>query len=207
MVSVAGVTDVVLKGAIILVSLLLAAGIAGFVTWLILQQKKYKQYKCVIWGMDGFGQVFEEYDNAGIYVDPKTNNKRLFLKKNRVGLNADKIPFIQSGKSKIVYLHKFGLKNFRFLKPRLNDDKMEIDVGEEDVNWALNSYERGKKIFSQDRLLQFMPYIAIAFVSIVILIIFIYLFRKLDTLKEVAQALTEMVKHAKQMTAGTVVLE
>lgn len=200
------VSDTVLRIVIILVSFLFAGGLVTLTSIALMKFKRYNQYKVVIWGIDGFGQPYQKTDKAGIFVDNKTKNKRFFIKKAKVGLNADSVPFIQEGKLRVVYLHQIGLKNFRFIKPRI-EKNVSFEVGEEDVNWAVNTYERGKKVFSQDRLLQFMPYIILAFVSIIVLIIFIYLFRKLDAMVEFAEAAKEMTKQLAQIKTGTVVIE
>jgi len=206
MISLAGVTDVLLQILMIVLGILFFGGLAAGTIWLYLTQKRYKQFKCIIWTKDAFGQVIEKTDGGGIFIDKKTNNKRFFMKNSKVGLEPDNIPYIQSGKTKVVYMRQDGLKNFRFIKPVLGP-QLSFEVGEEDVNWAINSYERGKRIFSTDRLLQFMPFILLAFVSIIILIIFIYLFRKLDALVDFAQAAEEMTRNMAQAQAGTVIIE
>jgi uncharacterized protein YoxC len=51
-----------------------------------------------------------------------------------------------------------------------------------------------------------LPYIGLALVSIIILVIFIYLFRKLDVLKEVSANLLEMAKEVARMRTGEVIV-
>lgn len=168
--------------------------------------KKYKQYKIVIFEKDGFGQLKQTYDQGGVFVDRKTKNKRLFLKANNVGLNPDNIPYIQSTKSKTVYLFKTGLKNFRYIKLKISDVEFGIKVGEEDVNWSINAYERQKKLFANNFIEKILPFIVIAFVSLVILIIFIYFFRNFGVLAEVAASLKEAAQAMAQAKSGTLVL-
>ena len=135
---------------------------------------RYKHFRCVIFERDGFGQLTKTYDNAGIFVDKKTGNKRLYIKKAYVGLDPDNIPYIVDNKGKkTIYLYRTGLKNYHYIKINIKQPGITLTVGEEDVNWAINAYERAKKTFSNSLLMQLMPYIALAFVSIVILIIFI----------------------------------
>lgn len=205
-ISVSSISGTVLNVAVVILAIIFAGAIAIGLVYLWTRWKKYKEYKCIIWEKDGFGQVYEKYDQAGVFVDNKTNYKRMFLKKANVSLSADNIPFIQSGKFKVVYLHQYGLKNFRFIKPRI-EDKVSFQVGEEDVNWAVVSYERGKKAFSMDRLLQFMPYIALGFVSLVILILFIYLIKQFDTLKEAMLIGKELTHNLAQAKAGTIIVD
>lgn len=181
--------------------------IMGIGFYFYFQTQRYKQFLCIIWYRDGFGQLQQTFDNAGVFIDGKTNNKRLFLQKADVGLCPDEIPFLTGNKGKrYVYLYRKGLKNFFFLRPEINMDGVKIQVGEEDVNWSVNSYEKAKKLFSATTLLQYMPFIALAFVSIIILIIFIYFFKDFDVLKEVALALAEASKNMANAGTGTAVI-
>jgi hypothetical protein len=81
-----------------------------------------------------------------------------------------------------------------------------LNVGEEDVNWGVNAYERQKKIFGSNALLQYLPFIALGFVSIVILIMFIYFFKQFSVLKDVALAFESAARTLAQANGGTVVL-
>ena len=159
---------------IIIVVILLVGGFLIGLMFLYFYTKKWKQFKVIVWGKDSFGQVYEEYDSAGIFVDKQTMNKRFFLKNNKVGLNPDNVPYVVDRKGKkMVYVIKTGLKNFYFLQPKLDTQgKITFSVGEEDVNWAVNAYERQKKVFGSSMLLQYMPFIVLAFVSIIVLVIF-----------------------------------
>lgn len=204
--TVDSIGNTALNIVMILLSLIFAGAIVVGIAWFFIRRKKFNQYECIIWKKDAFDKVEEIEDKAGVYVDKVTNYKRLFLKKANVSLSADNIPFIRRGKKKVIYLEQFGLKNFRFLKPSVSGDSVEIDVGEEDVNWAIVSYERGKKAFSTDRLLQFMPYILLGFVSLIILIMFIYLFKQLGTIKELFVAAEELTNSIAQARAGTVIV-
>jgi hypothetical protein len=182
---------------------IVVAGIVLFLKWW-----KYSQFSCRIWEQDGFGQWRETVDRAGIFVDRKTNNKRFFLKKANVGLSADNVPYISTkGVRKIVYLLRTGLKNFRFIRITPSNPSVFLNVTEEDVNWAVNAYERQKKIFSKDLFLQYLPFMILAFVCIIILVIFIYFFKNFDTLKEVAVAFREAASSIAQANAGTVIVQ
>jgi hypothetical protein len=150
--------------------------------------RKYKEFLCVIYDKDGFGNRIISYDNAGIFIDKQTNNKRFFLKKHNVGLSPDNVPAIYDGKNKVVFLQKVGLKNFRFVKISFDEDLPTLEVTEEDVNWAINSYERQKK-FNNAWLEKYLPYIALIIVAMVIMIVFIYFFKDFDTLKTMADKL------------------
>jgi hypothetical protein len=173
-------------GIIIFVAVFIALIVIGFM-FLYFKKKRYDEYTCIIWFRDGFGQLQQVHDKAGVFLDKKTNNKRLFLQKANVGLSADNIPYVMTGKGKrFVYLYRNGLKNFYFLKPDVTMTGVTVKVGEEDVNWAINAYERGKQTFMNNTLLQYLPFITLAFVSVIILIIFVYFFKNFSVLKEVA---------------------
>ena len=136
--------------AVILIAIIFVGAFFALATWLFIRWKKYQQFEIEIWQEDGLGKLNVKYDTAGIFVDSKTKNKRLFLKKHKVGLDPDNIPHMPStrGKKKVLILHT-GLKNFRYIKPKTTGEQIGFTVGEEDVNWAINSYERQKKIFAQ----------------------------------------------------------
>lgn len=175
--------------ALILVGALVVGGILFFFKW-----RRYTEYKCVVWEKDGFGHTNETYDKAGIFVDKKTKNKRFYMKRANVGLNPDNVPFVPNVASgmfaarKTVYLLRTGLKNFQFIQPEIGNPHIDLNVGEEDVNWAVNAYEGQKVRFAASMLLQYLPFILLGFVSIIILILFIYLFNKLDILRDIMQA-------------------
>uniref|UniRef100_A0A6M3IE79 Uncharacterized protein n=1 Tax=viral metagenome TaxID=1070528 RepID=A0A6M3IE79_9ZZZZ len=193
--------------AILLIVTLFVGGAGVGVTWIILQQRRYKQFLCEIWQQDGFGQFTIKHDDAGIFVDSQTKNKRLFLKKHNVGLEPDNVPYLITDKGrKKVYLLQTGLKNFRYIKPVITENMITFTVGEEDVNWAINSYERQKKLFAQSWLIQYMPFILLAFVSIIILIMFIQLFKQLPMIKDIVLEMKEVVQGLAQAKSGTTVI-
>lgn len=206
MVNVSAITSGVLNVGVMITVMILILG--GIVLLYLLSRrlKRYSQFKCIIFYKDGFGQEVQEYDRAGIFVDGKTKNKRLFLQKNNVGLDPNNIPVIADGKGKkTVYLFRHGLKNFQYIKFRMSET-FNVIVGEEDVNWAINAYERCKVMFSQTLLMQLLPFLAIAFVSIIILIIFIYFFKNFDVLRDVAVNLKEAAQAIAQANSGTTVI-
>jgi len=192
-------------GVMIIVGIILSA-ILGGMLWGFLRYKRYREFKCIIFEKDGLGQVHQKFDGAGIFTDKKTSNKRFYMKKNKVGLNPDNVPFIKTGNIKSVYLMQNGLKNFHYINMNITDNKYNVTVGEEDVNWAINAYERQKKMFSASLLMQLMPFVALAFVSIIILVIFIYFFKEFATLREFAVVMKETAQILAQSSGGTTVI-
>lgn len=183
---------------------LIALGVIILIFILIRKKKRFSQFKCVIWRTDSSGRIQESYDRAGIFLDGKTKNKRFFLERSNVGLDPDNVPDIPTPKGKrTVYLLQTGLKNFHFIRPSIAYPAITLSVGEEDVNWATNAYERTKNRFMQNTLLQWMPFILLAFVSIVILIIFIYFFKNFDVLRDVAISLQETARTIATITSNS----
>ncbi|RLA46934.1 MAG: hypothetical protein DRR04_05335 [Gammaproteobacteria bacterium] len=199
----AGALNILLIGFL----LIIITALIAFAVFLWQRHKRFGQFTAIIWFRDGFGQLQQTHDTGGVFVDKKTANKRLFLRRNNVGLSPDNIPFLTGPKGKrYVYLYQRGLKNFLYLRPNVRAEGVSIEVGEEDVNWAINAYERQKKLFASNMLLQYMPFIALAFVSIIILIIFIYFFKDFKVLAEVAEALKGAAQAFAQAQAGTAII-
>lgn len=193
-------------GTIFIVLLILITFI-GLAVWGFLYWKKFQDYKVTVWERDAFGNIRQYQDNAGVFVDKKTNNKRLFLQRTNVGLQPDNIPYvINSNGKREVYLIKRGLKNFQFIKPTINAEGFEFKVNEEDINWGVNAYERAKKMFQSNSLMQYLPFILLAFVSIIILVIFIYFFKDFAVLKDVAIALQNSAEALRVANGGGVIL-
>jgi hypothetical protein len=196
-----------LNATVIIIFIVVVCVIIGVIAWWYFNQKKYKEYTCIVWSRNGFGQLQQNLDNAGVFMDKKTNNIRLFLKNANVGLCPDDIPYIPGSKGqRYVYLYRKGLKNFFFIRPNVQMDSIDVKVGEEDVNWAANSYEKAKKLFSSSMLMQYMPFIALAFVSIIILVMFIYFFKDFGVLKDTAVALQAAAEAMRQANTGTTII-
>lgn len=198
--------NVALSWIILIITLVIVGVIVFLIAKKVLKELQYK-YKCIIFEEGNDSAIV---DKAGVFIDKKTQNKRFFLKKANVGLNPDKIPYKTAvagfGVTKYVFLLKTGLKNFRYLNLKSSSNPgFYVSVGEEDVNWAINAYERQKKLFSQTLLMQLMPFIALAFTSIIILIIFIYFFKEFGTLRDMAVAMQEAAKELAKASIGAVV--
>jgi len=204
--SIETVASTAMNVGLMILTLLLFGGVSVGGVILYLKWKKYSMYNCIIFRRDGFGQLTQYTDRAGVFVDSKTKNKRFFLKKSGVGLDPDNVPFIPAH-TKTVYLLQTGEKNFHFINMKIDGTKINLHVGEEDVNWAINSYERQKKMFQQSMWMQALPFVIMAFVCIVILIIFIYFFKEFDTLKDVAVAFKDAAQLLSQANSGTTVLQ
>lgn len=178
-----GVINWIIKSGVMLGSILIVGGIGVLVTWMIIKYRKYSEFYCVIferWGIS--------FDSAGIFVDNKTNNKRFYMKKANVGLSPDNVPYKKVGNKKWVFLKRDGLKNFRYIELDFSEEDITPNVTEEDVNWAINAYDRQKKIFVDSMLMKVMPYAALIFVGIIVAVILIYV------TQDVTKAAKEMAK-------------
>lgn len=206
----AGLAGTAMNIAIFLAVGLVVAAIIGFLAYLYMNKKRYDEqgFKVIIYSQDGFGQIIQREDKASIFVDKITKNKRLFIKKAKIGLEADNFPYTMGSKGeKTVYLLQTGLKNFRFIRVNIDVPKVNLKVGEEDVNWALNEFDKAIKMFdSKDMLMQYMPYIIIAFVSIIILVIFIYFFKDFDKLVTMSANFKDAMIAGANAQTGTIVM-
>lgn len=192
--NLSSVSGPLVSAGVWLAVILIGGAIVTVLALLYLNSKKYSQFVVRILERDGFGNVRESFDRAGVFVNKKTNNKRLFLQRNRVGLDCNDIPYIPSiGKNgkeiKTITLIKLGSKNYKIIRPDITDaGVLNYTVHEEDVNWALNEFDAAKKTFGQGSLIQYLPYIALIVVCVIIMIIFIYFFKSFDVLGQVAQS-------------------
>lgn len=189
----------------------LVVGMVGIYIFINVRNKKRFDTTCIIFQKVSNSLVID-WDKGGTFVDSKTNNKRFFLAKNKVGLNPDNIPFILDLKViKIVFLHKFGLKNFQYVKINLDQaEQLKISVGEEDVNWGINAYEKQKKIFGGSLLEKLLPYFGILIMGLIIIILVVIVMRDLKEIMPVLQATVEALNNAAQAIAqassGTTVI-
>lgn len=196
-----------LKGVVWLILLGFLSVVGYFGSKLFMKEMRYK-YLVRIFEKDSLGNITERKDRAGIFPDRKTQQKLFFLKKAKVGLDPNKLKYILNNKFRTVYILQLSLKNFRFLTPSINPEtgSLKLLVGDADLSWAINSYERNKKMFASTTLMQMMPFLALAFVSIIILILFIYFFKEFGTLSEIAVAMKEAAQELAKAKAGTVVI-
>jgi hypothetical protein len=186
---------------VIAIAGIIFVGITAGMTWFFMNKKLKEQYICYIFNENG---SFET-DKGGIYKDWKTKNRLFRLKKNKVGLDPDNIPFKQVGNKKYVFLYRAGLKRFHVLDFQIEGDNIGYTITQEDLNWANEEHEKSKKTFQTTLLMQILPIISIAIVSMVILVMVIYVVKKFDVLLEVASNLKETATILAQAKTGVVV--
>jgi hypothetical protein len=206
-VNVSGIMGTATQIVSAILLIILFGGIALVLFYVIRNMKRYSQFFCVIFRKDAFGNIVEEHDKAGIFVDNKTKNKLLFLKSRKVALNPDLIPYIQKGKHRIIYFYQSGLKNMLPLKFSFeNPHPFTIKVGEEDVNWAINSYEKATKMYMQDFWAKYGAIISVGFICVTLVLVSFFLVQKFDVISEASQNMVEATKNLAQAKAGTTVI-
>lgn len=193
----------IISGSVFIIGVVIIIAVKVFLDW-----KKYNTI-CIIFKRQTGGVPIMSKDMGGVYVEKKTNNKRFFLKHNDVGLNPDDIPYIMNSKGqKIVFLLQTGLKNFRYLNINIPKTwEFMIEVGEEDLNWALNAYERHKHIFGKTLIDKLLPYIGMAIVTVFVLALFAMIMRDFGVLRDVAEAFKQAAQAFAQAKSGQSIIQ
>lgn len=157
---------------------------------------RYKQYKCVIWERDSFGNTVETLDDAGIFYDNAVGMKCLWLKKNKVPIDSTRLWYVQ-GKTKTLYFIKCGNKNLKMIHPTVKESALSFDVGEEDLNWGLYEFRMDKLIVNKDAGWKaWVPAIAATITVIFMIFAMMLLVQKIDVLAQIFQSITEASKVA-----------
>lgn len=208
--SLMGKASGLMNAFINIVVVLIIIGIIIAVVLLIINFLKYSQYRCIIFSRDGFGNINIKEDKAGIFVKKRTQNKMFYLRRAKVGLDPDKVPYILNRNKKTVFLFEDSLRNFRFISPIIDNEKVILRAGEAGINWALEAYENQKKRWENSKLMQFLPWIGLGIVFIAVIIISIQLLKEIPeavkVLKEVALALKDTGASLAQASSGTKVI-
>jgi len=199
MVDVQSIANTVTGLAMTLIAGAAIIALVGGVLYVLLKMKRY-DYTVVIFEKDGFNQPIKSSDMGGIFVDSLTKNKLFYLKKNNVGMKPDNIPYIQDTKGhRIVFLKRLGLKNFAFISFReMFDEESKIIVGEEDVNWAVNAYDRQKATFGTSTFERVLPFLGLIIMGVLIIGMVYLVFQKIPLLVE----LTAQMKETAEILAG-----
>lgn len=171
--------------------------LAAFVVFLLIKKQMKYDVPVEIIEIDNSGVVYKK-DKAGIFFDSKTKNRLFWLKKHKVGLRPDQVPYVRTiGQTPIwkfwmqprkVYLYQYGYKNFSYISPTISNPNIDFGVGDSDVSWGLNAYEAGKTLRLSAWYTQIMPYIPYIILSVTMLIIVIYLFKSFPEIKELIAA-------------------
>ncbi len=192
---------------VIILLVVLALVITGAIMYA--NSKRFNILVDVFYQPKGSRQPIKKHDSAGIFVNKKTNLKRFWLKKHKIGLNPDNVPFIinETG-HKVVTLWQDGLSSFRYVVVNITDNPgLHFAPGEEDINWAIATYQEFKRLFDNNTS-WFDKYGAAALFTVVIVvisIILIVLFQKFEVLGQVASSLDSAAAKLAEANAPTVI--
>jgi len=217
-VDINSIADSALNAGGTILILLVSIGAALAVLFLLKKQLKYDTPVEII-EIDKSGTVYKK-DKAGIFFDRNGKSRLFWLKKHKVGLNPDKVPYVRTiGQNPIwkfwmqprkVFLYQYGYKNFTYVNPIVNNPNLEFGVGDSDVSWGLSAYESGKNLQLKAWYTQIMPYIPLIIISVTLMIIVIYLFKSFPQMKELFQAAgdtaTKLGEAVSKAQAGSIIV-
>ena len=202
---------------IIIVAVSAAIALAAF--WVLKRQMKY-DIPVEIIEIDKSGTVYKK-DKGGIFFDKTGKYRLLWLKKYKVGLSPDKIPFVRTiGQNPIwkfwmqprkVFLYQYGYKNFSYVTPGISNPGIDFGVGDADVSWGLSAYESGKSLQLKAWYAQMMPYIGMIILAVTLMIITIYVFKSLPQIKDLIAATGKTAEQlgeaaAKMTSSGAIIV-
>lgn len=179
----------VMSTVLIIILVIAVSGMIIAIVYFMRKAKRFNQFIVRIWERDGAGNLVElPSDQGGIFVDGRTKFKLLFLRRNRVGMNPSNIPYVlKTNGKKVVNLFKKGEKSFSYMRMVPNVSHFDLQVEEEDVNHAIQDYERDKKILLNGFWEKYKDMIAFGMFIFVVLILFIFLFQQFHQFVSMAQ--------------------
>ncbi len=195
---------------------LLIGGLAAFLYYYF-RIKKYN-YVVRVYEKDKEGNTIEkDTDKGGIFIDKTTQYRLFVLKKYKVGLTPDKVPYmlkIQGNKVfRVVNVLQTGLKNFQYLnKPSIAlNPGITFDVQDEDIAWALNAWEKFRLPSKHALLEKLIPHLAIAITGVFVIAIIYVMFKEggfnADLIRQLADAATKISDNLAKASLGTTVVE
>jgi hypothetical protein len=182
--------------------------------WYFVNRKRYNFHVVLReMGIDGKPRI-TGYDRGGIFMDAKTQYRLFKLKKNKVGLSPDNIPYEEEPKGKVVNVLRLGLKQFRFLeRPSITQNSpitLGYGIGDTDVAWGINSIELAKQYEKTSTLQKLLPFIGMAFVFLLVVVAMYYMFVKAgfnaDLLKSLAASSEKISTNMASAASGTTVV-
>ena len=177
-------------------------------SWFIRRERRYN-HNVNVYNTDAVGNIIQQRsDKGGIFIDRKTKYRLFLLKRNKFGLDPDKVPYIINYKGqRMVHLLQTGLKNYQYLKPQFSPNPgLVFDVQDEDVAWAMNAWERYHNPFKSMFLEHIIPFLGMAFVFLKVVIALWFIFKNFGTLGDVAIAMKEAAIAMKEAAIGTTVV-
>jgi hypothetical protein len=184
-------------------STILVMAVMGAAAFWFVMNKKFN-IDCVIFSKVNNGYV-RVLDKAGFVKDPKTKEMHLKLKKHKVSLNADNVPYLlnSTGGGKTLFLYQNGIRSFSFIVPNVKEQGAEMTVMEEDISWAVREYNKNVSLFGQSGLDKMMPFMVWGLIVVGSIVMLSLLLKKFDVLADVAENLRmASVELAKANAAG-----
>jgi hypothetical protein len=105
---------------------------------------------------------------------------------------------------------KYGLKELRPISFSISNPDFTYKVGEVDLNWMIDDFNRNTLMFKTTSWLQqLLPFIIFGVLVFGVLILFYFLFQKFDVLQDVAVNLNAAAKQLAAVNAngGTTVIQ
>lgn len=180
---------------------LLAAG--GFFGFKYMKDKKnFNTIVRIYYQPKGSKAPILLHDMGGVFFKSKVNLKRFWLKKHKIGLNPDNIPFITDNKgNRIVTLWQRGMSSFRFVVIGVSDNPgVHYVPGEEDVNWAIAAWHEYKDFIPDTKgFLEKYGWMVMWTLTIgITLLMMIFLFQKFEVLSGLMSSANAVAENLKQ---------
>jgi large-conductance mechanosensitive channel len=192
---------------IILIVLILVA----LVVFLLIRKSMKYDIPVEIIEIDESGAVYKK-DTAGIFFN-RSGSRLFWLKKYKVGLCPDKIPYVRTTQSnsklkfwmqqRKVFLYQYGYKNFSYVTPTISNPGIDFGVGDSDVSWGIAAYNDVKTLQIKSWVSQLIPYIPLIISSVTTMIIVIYVFKSFPQIKELIKETGIMVGRLGEVLAKT----
>lgn len=184
---------------------IIVVGIVALITWQQMVKKKYGMYRVEVLDKDKNGNVYKTYDSAGIFLDKKTGNRLNFLRKAKVGLDPNNVPYItavdKKGRmQKIVTVRRIGVNNYIYVSMTLGET-VEVTIGEEDLNNAAQEMNKIRKTYDKKSWLdQYLAPILFIVSILIIGIVLISLFNKFGVIQEASNNMVTVSEKQLQIT-------
>jgi len=160
--------NVIIGGGIIIFLILMGVGMFLLIRHLM----RYSQFNVTIFYKDSNNQWMQKKDKGGVFINNKTKSRLLHLKNAKTVMNPDYIPFLIEKGKKVIYLKEVGIRNYVYLKHSFKENDVNITVGEEDVNAAIQDFEVATRVLKANWE-QYIPLIATIFAMAILLIVMI----------------------------------
>ncbi len=184
-----------------LLGILLCGGI-GVGIYFLLMYIKYSKFICYIFENDEHGNIFCKKDSAGTFKTAKFGYG-FYLRKSKVRMDPADVPFINLPSKlsikKLCFIKKQG-ENYTFLHGKLTENNISFEVTEQDLNWGIDALKEGDKLISGVPIWpQIVAFMIIAIPTLFILVLFVFLFQKIETIAEI------MAPAIQQSLAGQII--